>query len=409
MFLKSIATIQAFTTLSTDGAGVGSGDRMKQERLVDEAIGYTEFHNEVYRNGNDCEPCNLMIFLDLVVKMIWRLHCSSVICDDALRKSIEVKMVRYDRECKEISQIYSHLTVDTLQDRMGALLLALLQLIGEIPTQCMVWKMNKYIREHFFPKMLRAPKPFICHVSNVWNDYMTRYKDEFGLGYLDDAVDDFMQMLADHKRKLRIVNWKRDKENLKTSITLMFLIPTTMVPENSKPFAHLHLDQYKIAKLDVEFADLSRLFALCCCLSTTLDDEGNPITFSDHNARGIADWKSVTSSCLWTRMKVPTFFQFLFGEIFGSNSSGKLVKAFFEALVEMVKEIFYLGACKSDAILDAYIDKEAQNGKYSAVLCRGYMLIPRLKKWIKDSACIGMVNMEIHTKFWDELIKKHAV
>ena len=92
---------------------------------------------------------------------------------------------------------------------------------------------------------------------------------------------------------------------------------------------------------------------------------------------------------------VAPMFKFLFCERVGfGNHYSKISLVFRVALTELARNIMFLGHCDS---IDAYIRKTTSASKYfSAMLERGHMLVPRLKRWIMAVHRIAMVNIEIH-------------
>ena len=73
------------------------------------------------------------------------------------------------------------------------------------------------------------------------------------------------------------------------------------------------------------------------------------------------------------------FFSFMYGRI-----------------TTLMRDLLFTESYKSDAIFNARIREMAASGLFSLVLCRGYMLIPRLKRWVQKSAKLGLMMVEIH-------------
>jgi len=152
---------------------------------------------------------------------------------------------------------------------------------------------------------------------------------------------------------------------------------------------HFRMDYFNFQTLWCEFKTLSGLFGVCSCLpSLMMSEEANGKTIMDHHGD--------ISQIFPKLVDVAPMFKFLFCERVGfGNHYSKISLVFRVALTELARNIMFLGHCDS---IDAYIRKTttAASKYFSAMLERGHMLVPRLKRWIMAVHRIAMVNLEIH-------------
>ena len=152
---------------------------------------------------------------------------------------------------------------------------------------------------------------------------------------------------------------------------------------------HFRMDYFNFQTLWCEFKTLSGLFGVCSCLPSLMMSE-------EANAKTIMDWGHGDISQIFPKLvDVAPMFKFLFCERVGfGNHYSKISLVFRVALTELARNIMFLGHCDS---IDAYIIRNTTASKYfSAMLERGHMLVPRLKRWIMAVHRIAMVNLEIH-------------
>ena len=386
------------------------------ENVVANAIGFTKFENEIYENRQeDGDACSFMALLSEFMSMILDIRASSFLkkedeelfYDWKMGHSMELNIRDYEDECDRISEIYTELTRESLKEDMKKILVDMLRFILRIPTLCIIWKVNEYIEEKLYPKIMKNPESFMEIFRAKFEISLAHPKNHQNMQYFQGAFEQVAELSKTYDEQFPLAKRARKNSDRLANLTDNFvLISAIPLPSNSAtlPF-HMPGPYYIWGKCYKEFKTLSGLFCLGSCLSTTLGHDGNPITFSDHNVRSMAEWRDDDGTCLKSKMDVPEFFNFLFEEIF-TNPSSKLVPVFANALRDLVMELFFLGDYQTDERLNAHIDNAAKQGDHSALLCRGYAMIPRLKKWIKECARLAIENQIIHKNVFDKLISK---
>ena len=161
---------------------------------------------------------------------------------------------------------------------------------------------------------------------------------------------------------------------------------------------HLRLDHFNIQVLLEEFQCIYRLFGICSCLPPKY------ISTSYHNQSTIKNWDQTDFLKLGLELEgIPSMFDILFSENgFGDQQKPSNISISFSTdVLELCRNIMFLGCADTGDSMDAYIRKQLDMGKYfAAMLERGYMLVPRLKRWIMACHRTAMVYVVVHEHFY---------
>lgn len=104
---------------------------------------------------------------------------------------------------------------------------------------------------------------------------------------------------------------------------------------------------------------------------------------------------------------MPNMFEFLFSAKGFGSARSEAADHFLKEVVELTRNILFLGFAVNEEKLSAYLDKEISDGKYfGTMLERGQVLLPRLKKWISDCYCIATLNFDIHRDFYETQVAR---
>jgi hypothetical protein len=170
---------------------------------------------------------------------------------------------------------------------------------------------------------------------------------------------------------------------------------------------HLQLHNVDLKDSFEELYCLILLFSLCAILPL------ESLYSGDSRSRTI-----ITRSIqLWRREeKLEDLFKDLdvgggFGPIIKTleKRENEFFNFMYGSLMSLVRDMLFADSYRSDAAFNAKIREMAASGPFSFILCRGSILIPRLKRWFQSSAKLGLMIMEIHGDYiWSHIEKQAA-
>ena len=165
---------------------------------------------------------------------------------------------------------------------------------------------------------------------------------------------------------------------------------------------HIQLNYADLRSSFEELDHLLRLFALCIILPSQY------ITPDHHSTiTSIQRWK-----CKGDFQNIMKGFDAGIPEEFGpiiqnlGDRQNKIFSFVYGRMMSLIRDILLADSYKNGATFNAKIREMAAYGQFSFMLCRGFMLVPRLKRWIKNSAKLGLMIMEIHQNYIFSHIEK---
>ena len=304
----------------------------------------------------------------------------------------------YEEKCTELladivkpSLEPSDLVDSPLRSRMCEMAHSLIELMCVFVSKSAVLAVNYHISAHIRPEIALKRQTFM-DIESLNHQQIIIKKNGSSMNPNSRMFEKMYEEVMNISRKFHQFSLPRIEKRKKIEIAKRVAILEALYYSTSfgdgEVEWHFRMDYFNFQTLRYELKTLSGLFGVCSCLPSQL-------TISEADAKTMMDWRHSDISQIFPKLvDVAPMFKFLFCERVGfGNHYSKISLVFRVALMELARNIMFLGYYDS---IDAYIRKTTASKYFSAMLERGHMLLPRLKRWILAVHGIAMVNLEIH-------------
>ena len=384
---------------------------------LDEVVGFTRFWNEIRKNALDPKNNHFLDFIGLTEKFC--LNFVERISEFGVHFQKSKVMRAMLPCCERMSELILALeycgaekltpeVVEMLCSDMEKLLVEL----ALIPCNSAAVTLSLYVEREIRPAVVSNRQHFSKFISETFVQSMALWPGQdagkltrYLLRTILRISDSFPEYTLPNRSDPRHPD---NRETILKRVSLFSVLPNARYYLESFSVSgpirrrwvcdyHLQLNYADLKASFHEFYCLLVLFALCVVLPREYldpdidrrrtrmirfmqlwrgEETSEPI-FSDL-------YVVIHDGALWPiieNLKNPqnTFFTFMYGR-----------------LMDMVRDLLFTESYKSDGAFNLKIREMASSGPFSVILCKGFVLIPRLRRWIQKSANLGLMIKDIH-------------